>query len=277
MSIVAINGIDVYYEVHGSGTADGSADAPWVLNIGGTGGDLRQTFPDRSPLNAEFRVVSYDQRGLGQTAKPEIDYTMADYTDDAAGLIDEVIGGPCHVVGTSFGGMVALNLAIRRPDLVDRLVLLVTSPGGDHASYRLSELESMAPIDVFPIRMRLLDRRWDPDADEPIPGLGPIYDFIVAQRNAVLTPDVAAGLSRQLAARDGHDVVDQLRSIEHETLICAGRYDDLAPVTNSEFLADHMANARLEVFEGGHMVMFQDRRVWPTVIEFLAHPTSEFG
>jgi 3-oxoadipate enol-lactonase len=265
MTFVSVNGIDIYCEVHGRE----DEDASWVLNIGGTGGDLRRTFPDRSPLNADYRVLSYDQRGLGQSSKPDVEYTMADYADDAAGLIEHVVGGPCHVVGTSFGGMVALNLALRRPDLIDRLVLLVTSPGGEHASYRLSSFESMRVDDAFPIRMRLLDRRWDPDADEPIPGLGAIYDFIVAERLAVPEPEVSAGLTRQLAARDGHDVVDRLGSIEHETLICAGRYDDLAPVANSEVLTARMANARLEVFDGGHMVMFQDRNLWPTVTEFL--------
>jgi 3-oxoadipate enol-lactonase len=265
MATAAVNGIDIYYEEHGRDFGD----VPWVLNIGGTGGDLRRTLPARSPLNEHFRVLSYDQRGLGQTTKPDVGYSMADYADDAAGLIEHVVGGPCHVVGTSFGGMVALNLALRHPDLIDRLALLVTSPGGDHASYPLSDLQSMSVDEAFPIRMRLLDRRWDPAADEPIPGLGAIYDFIAAERHAVPEPDVAAGLARQLAARDQHDVVDQLGSIEHETLICAGRYDDQAPVANSEFLVDRMPNARLEVFDGGHLVMFQDRTVWSTVIEFL--------
>lgn len=265
MAIASVNGIDVWYEVHGR-DAD---DCPWLLNIGGSGGDLRRTFPDRSPLNEQFRVVSYDQRGLGRTSKPDADYSMADYADDAAGLIDTVVGTGCHVIGTSFGGMVALNLALRRPDLVDRLALLVTSPGGEHASYRLPELAEMEPDDAFRTRMKLLDRRWDPSADEPIPDLGAVYDFIVEQQQTTPPPEVAAGLVRQLGARDGHDVVGDLGDIAHRTLVCAGRYDDLAPVANSEVLADRMPRARLEVFDGGHLMMFQDSRVWPTVIDFL--------
>jgi pimeloyl-ACP methyl ester carboxylesterase len=264
MASVHINGIDVYHEVHGTEAG------PWVLNIGGTGGDLRRTFPDRSPLNAHFRVLHYDQRGLGRTDKPESTYSMADYADDAAALIEHVAGERCHVVGTSFGGMVALHLAERRPDLIDRLALLVTSPGGDHASYALPELERLDRDEAFPRRMRLLDERWDPDADEPIPDLGPIYDFVVAQHHSVVPPDAQAGLTRQLAARDGHDVVDALSTILHDTLVVAGRYDGLAPLANSEFIAAHMPHARLEVFDGGHLVMFQDRRVWPTVTDFLS-------
>jgi pimeloyl-ACP methyl ester carboxylesterase len=268
MAMIDVNGIRVYHEVHGP------EDAPWVLNIGGSGGDLRRTFPDRSPLNTSFRVLHYDQRGLGRTSRPEVEYTMSDYADDAAALIDSVVrtGGDerCHVVGTSFGGMVALELAARRPDLVDRLVVLVSSPGGDHPSYPLHELELLPPDERLRRRLPLLDTRWDPDADEPIPDLGAVYDHIVAQARDVVPVDVAMGAARQLAARRGHDVVDRLRTIDRPTLVGCGRFDGIAPVENSEFMVERLPDARLEVFEGGHLVMFQDRRLWATVISFLA-------
>jgi len=263
MATTMINGIDVYHEVHGVD------DGTWVLNIGGTGGDLRRTFPQINPMNEHFRVLSYDQRGLGQTSKPDVDYTMGDYADDAAALIECVIGAPCHVVGTSFGGMVALNLALRHPEVINRLALLCTSPGGEHASYRLTDIDDMDADAAFATRMRLLDRRWDPSADVPIPGLEKIYDYIVAQQRATPEPDEAAGLARQLDARDGHDVVDRLESIEHEALVCAGVHDGLAPLANSEFLVEHMPNASLAVFDGGHLFTFQDRSAWPTVMDFL--------
>lgn len=269
MPTIQANGIDVYYEVHGE------EGAPWVVNIGGTGGDLRRTLPSRSPLNRAFRVLHFDQRGLGQTSKPEEAYTIEQYADDAASLIDAIIGEPCHVVGTSFGGMVAMNLALRRPELIDRLVLLVTSPGGVHASYRLTDLAQNDPDEAFAIRMRLYDTRWDPAADEPIPNLGVVYDFIVAQQNETPTPDVAAGLARQVEARNGHDVVDRLGAITHPTFVGCGRYDGMAPVANSEVIVEQMPNARLEVFDGGHLLGFQDRSMWPSVTEFLqAHNAS---
>ena len=268
MAMIGVNGIEIYHEVHGP------AGAPWVLNIGGSGGDLRRTFPDRSPLNTAFRVLHYDQRGLGRTSRPDHDYTMADYADDAAALIDAVIPSTddarCHVVGTSFGGMVALELAARRPDLIDRLVLLVSSPGGAHASYPLHELERRPRDERLRTRLPLLDTRWDPDADEPIPDLGVVYDFIVAQAQEEVPADVAIGMARQLDARRGHDVLDRLGTIGQPTLVGCGRYDGIAPVANSELMVDRLPDARLEVFEGGHLVMFQDRRLWPTVVAFLS-------
>lgn len=260
---IELNGIEIYYEVHG---VEG---APMLLNIGGTGGDLRQTFPSSSPLNKQFRVLHFDQRGLGQTSKPAADYTMADYADDAAALITEVIGGPCPVVGTSFGGMVALNLAALHPHLIDRLVVLCTSPGGDAPSYDFSRLVEMEPEEAFATRMRLFDTRWDPGADEPIPNLGVVYDIVAERARAVPSPEVADGLERQLKARAGHDVVDALTSIEHDTLVCAGLHDGIAPLANSELIASQMPNARLATFEAGHLLGYQDRAVWPTVVSFL--------
>lgn len=258
-------GLDLYHEFHG---VDGGTP---VLNIGGSGGDLRRTLPDRLPLNKHFRVLSYDQRGLGRSGRPDGDYTMADYADDAAALIAHVGWDRCHVMGTSFGGMAALNLAVRHPHLVDRLVLSCTSPGGAHPSYPLQDLRDMGDDEAFVTKMRINDTRWDPDADEPTPGLGAYYDVMVAQARATPDPDVTVGFVKQIAARAGHDVEADLAAIGQETLVCAGRFDGIAPLSNSELIATTMPDARLVVFEGGHLFFLQDRSAYPAIIEFLQH------
>src|SRR5215207_5622309 len=103
MPIARVRDIDVYYEVHGSG--------PRVLSISGTGGDLRQNpLRGQGLLEQHHEVLMYDQRGLGQTSKPDVPYTMADYADDAAALLDALGWDRAHVVGVSFGGMVAQHL-----------------------------------------------------------------------------------------------------------------------------------------------------------------------
>jgi 3-oxoadipate enol-lactonase len=268
--VVVANGLDLYYEIHGQG--------PPVLNIGGTGGDLRRMPPTLSPLVRHFTVLSYDQRGLGRTTGGgEGDWSMADYADDAAALLAALGWERAGIVGTSFGGMVALNLAVRHPHLVERLALCCTSPGGAFASYPLHELATesgpLGEDDAFAIRMRLTDRRWDRAAVEPIPGLGAFYDQMAAEALRPLKPEAARGLRRQLLARAGHDVVASLGSIDAPTLVCAGRYDDLAPLANSELLAARIPGARLEVFDGGHTFMIQDRTAFPTIIDFLATST----
>ncbi len=261
MPSTSVNGIDIYFELHGAGLP--------LLNISGTGNDLRRSPASILPVNKAFETLSYDQRGLGQTSKPETEYTMADYADDAAALIHSMGWASCHVLGTSFGGMVALNLAVRHPDVVDRLVLCCTSPGGVAPSYPLHDLALFDPTESFAMRMRLTDRRWDPEADEPMPDLGPFYDQMVATATATPDPEQLAGLRRQLAARAGHDVVVALPSITQPTLVCAGRYDDIAPMENSQLLAERIPGATLQVFEGGHLFMVQDRSAFPAIIDFL--------
>jgi 3-oxoadipate enol-lactonase len=258
---VRANALDLYFELHGAG--------PPLLYIGGTGGDLRRTRPDRLPLNRSLNVLSYDQRGLGRSAKPAIDYTMADYADDAAALVSAHGWNTCHVVGTSFGGMVALNLAARHPELVDRLVLNCTSAGGVSASYPLQELSALDPDTRFETRMRLLDSRWDPAAAEPIPDLGAYYEVVATQSRTEPGAEQLDGLLRQLGARAGHDVVSELGSIALPTLVCAGRFDGVAPLANSQFLADRLPNAMLRTFDGGHLFLLQDPSAYHTITEYL--------
>jgi 3-oxoadipate enol-lactonase len=92
---------------------------------------------------------------------------------------------------------------------------------------------------------------------------------MVAAGAATPDPEQLAGMRRQLAARAGHDVVADLSSIAQPTLVCAGRYDDIAPMENSQLLAERIPNATLQVFEGGHIFMVQDRSAFPSIIAFL--------
>ncbi len=258
---IEINGLDLYYERHGSG--------PPLLNISGSGGDLRRSNPAGSPLNKHFDVVHYDQRGLGQTSKPDGPYTMDQYSDDAVALITASGWSSAHVVGTSFGGMVALNMAIRHAEFVDRMVLNCTSPGGLLPSFPLHELEKLDSEAAIEIKLGLLDSRWDPGADDPIPGLGPIYDTMIERMRQTPEPDAKRGSLLQLEARAGHDVSTRLHHIEASTLICAGEYDDQAPLANSMALLEGIADSRLKVFQGGHLFLLQDRTSMPAIIDFL--------
>lgn len=81
MPFVVVRDLNLYYELAGTG--------PRLLYINGTGGDLRRK-PNvfDSPLAERFTILSYDQRGLGQTDRPATPYTMADYAEDANALLD---------------------------------------------------------------------------------------------------------------------------------------------------------------------------------------------
>ncbi len=262
--VARIGDIDIHHETGGTG--------PPLLFIGGTGGDLRQK-PNvfDGPLVEDFTVVAYDQRGLGQTTKPDQPATMADYGADAAGLLEHLGWSAVAVVGVSFGGMVAQELAIARPDLVSRLVLCCTSSGGaGQPSYPLHEL---ADLDEPARRRRQLaisDIRFDETWQDENPEQA---DKVLERMRATEAPprddESAMGARRQLVARAGHDTWDRLGEIDAPTLVAAGRYDGIAPVSNSEALVSRIPRASLQIFEGGHLFLLQDRSSWPAIANFL--------
>ncbi len=263
MPFASVNGIEVYHEFHG-------ADGPPVLKITGTGNDLRISRPKYSPFNDDFTVLHYDQRGLGQTSAPEGPYEMADYAADAAAMIRWAGWEKCHVIGTSFGGMVAQHLAISYPELVDRLVLHCTSPGGTKPSFPLHTIEVLDVESRLEMMLGLLDSRWNPAADDPIPDWPDgWYDAYIKHARVEPAPAASAGRLRQLDARSRHDVERRLRDVESPTLVCSGEWDDLAPVVNGMALAEAIPDAEMRVFNAGHLLTIQDPTAVPITIDFL--------
>lgn len=260
MPHIGVRDLRVYHEVAGAG--------PPVLVISGSGADLRHAPHERHPLAQQFEVIGYDQRGLGRTSKPDVAYSMADYADDAAALLDALGVERAHVVGISFGGMVAQHLVLGHPDRVQRLVLACTSPGGpEYASADLLSLSRLPEAERGPAHLALFDTRCQPGA--PIPDdLRPILKAR-ANRPAVTDPVAVMGARRQLEARADHDVGDRLGEIASPTLVIGGVHDGIAPVRNLELIAERIPDARLVICDGGHLFFLQDRSAWPTVIEFL--------
>jgi 3-oxoadipate enol-lactonase len=264
-----VNGITVYYELTGTPSPDGSNR---LLCISGSGGDLRQQPRIDSAFEETFEVLSYDQRGLGQTSVPDGPYTMADYADDAAGLLDLVGWDDCAVVGVSFGGMVAQEFAIRYPAPVRRLALCCTSSGGaGGASYPLEDLADVDPDDGPSGHLALMDTRWDKAWQEANPDLA----ATIIERFASSASSPTHGQRLQLEARSHHDTSDRLGAITCPTLVAGGQYDGIAPAANSEFLARSITGARLRLFDGGHGFFMQDPAALPAIVAFLADADAE--
>lgn len=262
-----LGGVTLHYQRAG--------ERPPLLFISGTGGDLRQK-PSvfDGPMARAFDVLAYDQRGLGQSSIPEGPYSMADYADDAAGLLDQVGWDDCLVIGVSFGGMVAQEVALRHPSRVRRLVLACTSSGGaGGASYPLQDLVGLDPAARGIRQLELVDTRWDEDYRRADPARWQALLEGFAARQAEIgspSPDQLRGHALQLEARSRHDTADRLHQISCPTLVCGGRFDGIAPARNSEFLAATIPGAELAMFDGGHMFMVQDRAAIPAMIEFLS-------
>ncbi len=81
-------------------------------------------------LAERYRVLTFDNRGIGESDKPDGPYTAREMADDALQVLDEAGVERAHVLGASLGGMIAQELAVKAPDRVDKLVLCCTTPGG---------------------------------------------------------------------------------------------------------------------------------------------------
>ena len=257
-----LNGIDVYFERWGSG--------PRLLFINGSGAALSTSRMMIEPYGEHFDVVAHDQRGLGQTAIPPGPYTMADYAADALAVVDHLGWDRCRVVGVSFGGMVAQELAVTWPDRVERLALVCTSPGGRAASYPLHELAGLDPQARNAATLTVLDTRFTRQWLDSHPADRAFVDTMVAGAARPKSDEQRRGELAQLEARSHHDVVDRLPRITAPTLVASGRYDGIAPVANGEVIAAAIPGAALRVYEGGHVFMVQDPKATPEIIGFLA-------
>jgi 3-oxoadipate enol-lactonase len=120
--------------------------------------------------------------------------------------------------------------------------------------------------------MQCLDTRWDAAwrADHP-----DVVKMISDAFNLGGDSEASAkGAMLQLEARSRHDTSSRLGEIRCPTLVCGGRYDGIAPPSNSEFLAKSIPGAELEMFDGGHAFFMQDPAAFPAVVEFLCRKGS---
>jgi pimeloyl-ACP methyl ester carboxylesterase len=115
MSAARVNGVELYYELSGSGE-------PLVL-VHGSWGDHHNWDAVASALAESFRLLAYDRRGHSASERPVGQGSVFDDADDLAGLIDELGFGPAHVAGNSFGAAIALRAAARRPEVFRSLIV----------------------------------------------------------------------------------------------------------------------------------------------------------
>ena len=256
------NGIDLYYERAGSG--------PRLLFLNGSGSTLETSELLINVFRSRFDVVAHDQRGLGRTEIPPGPYSMAEYARDALALLDDIGWATGRVVGVSFGGMVAQELAVTAPDRVERLALICTSPGGtERASYPLHEVAGLPEQERAAIAVKLLDSRFDHEWFESHPNDRTLVEAMADRNLRPKTDEQRRGEREQLDARRRHDVWDRLSTISCPTLVAGGRFDGIAPPANSEAIATQVPSAELRMYDGGHAFFAQDHRAFPEILDFL--------
>ncbi len=256
----------MYYDDCGNGH-------PVVL-LSGLGGSRFGWWKQIEPFSQKFRVINMDNRDAGASAQGTGPYTIADMAEDTAGLIKNLKIAPAHIVGISMGGMIALELTIRHPDLVDKLVLASTTAGGPTGI-------SPAP-EILALLMRGAQEDLATRVRMTYPKLAaPGYmaahpeDLEQIVQNALRHPMSLESYQRQLGACGVHlarGVTDRLRGISAPTLVVHGELDPLIPYPNGVYLAEHIPGAQLVTLPGvGHLSMIEaPERFNVEVSQFLA-------
>jgi 3-oxoadipate enol-lactonase len=230
----------------------GPAGAPPLVFINGLGG-VQAAFQLQVRAFRDARqVLVYDHRGAGGSEVVDAQVSMADYAADLVGLLDELSLDCCDIVGLSFGGRVAQELALGWPERVRRLVLCGTSAGGrlhapgDAQAHVLLRAVASADPEVWAstIAPVLFGRAYRERHPERVSAL--------ARWRARHRPN-PVGIAAQWGAWDGFDLSDEISEITQRTLILHGTQDGLSPVENAEQLQAYIPDAQLQLLEGvGH-------------------------
>ena len=174
----------------------GSAGAAPVLLMHGLGYTRQGWGPLRELLARRYRVLSFDNRGIGESEIPPGPYTVEELARDAAQVLDEAGVGRAHVVGASLGGFAAQALAADRPERVDRLVLVGTLAGRAGA-YPLPQGTLLLMAEAPSLAPEVALRRFVENAVAPGTDVA-LVDEIYAYRQA--HPPDPAGWAAQAAA-----------------------------------------------------------------------------
>jgi len=257
MTTMPIRGVSLFVKVVGDGV-------PIALMHGGPGADHISMLPFR-PCADQFTLIFYDHRCNGRSVGADVStMTWENLTADADALRQALGFEKWAVLGHSFGGMVALEYALRYPQSLSHLLLVDTC--GDARWAQQHAPDTLAKRGFRPETVQLARRFFNGQIapNEMLPAmmrfgkayyhhLGPLQTarMLMSGFRVKMRPEAQIyGFGTLLK---GWSVMDRLAEIETPTLVMAGRYDFQFPPEHQEMLAAGIPNARLEIIEhAGH-------------------------
>lgn len=249
MPTVSVNGCDIYYEIHGQG-------APLIL-IMGLRRNIEWWYHQIPALEKHFKVIVFDNRGAGRSEKPAMDYSIRQFADDTAAVMDALNIDRAHVLGISMGGYIAQELAINYPEKVTDLVLGCTSCGGEKAvlmsAERMEKFTANKNLSPEEILQKDMDIFFSDEYVASNPTAIARFSEISMRHY-----QPAEAFERQFAACLKHNTIARLNRITQPTLIMTGDDDPLVPSENSFILKELLPHARLSVFPKGRHCFFME-------------------
>jgi len=271
---IVINGARIHYEIAGTGRN--------VLTLhGGPGiGDLDDNRKMFAPLEDRFRFTYFSHRGNGRSEEMDpATYTHEQYVSDTETLRQELDLGPVVLSGGSYGGMIAMEYALRFPENLTHMILRGTA-----ASHELGDLAltNALAADLPGVTREMLENlflgrmRDDDELREHFGAILPLYSTSYDPEKLLARKIFRAKTHNAFFQREFpiYDIRDRLEEIEVPTLILAGAKDWVTPLRFAEELFEGLKNVRLVVFEKtGHSINSDDPENFRKVtVEFLNGP-----
>jgi len=248
--------VKLYTEEHGEGHP--------LLLLTGLGYAIWSWQRQLPAWSRQFRCVAVENRGTGRSPKPPGPYSIEELADDAAEALE---GRRAHVAGFSMGGYIAQTLAVRHPELVDKLVLVCTGTGGPGRLPTPEETTSAwkanagrTPQEFARATMPLSFRPgWtDEHPDE--------FEALLADRLEYPTPP-DCWRAQYDACLDWAARVTPVDQIGAPTLVLHGDADRIVPYENGVELARRIHGSRFETFRGGgHLLHLESPDRFNTVV-----------
>lgn len=246
-----VNNINIHYRVYGDGE-------PLIL-ICGLGADIGSWFLQLRPFKKHYRVVAFDNRGIGWSDKPSQPYSVKDMAADTVGLMDHLGIEQANVLGISMGGMIAQEVALNYPARVKKLILASTgSEGWDPEKSpkvrRSMKLEEGAQVDWNSKNLaRLVVAMTGYSCNSWSHRFLLISLFRICIRQSTLV-----GMAGQSRAAAGCSTTDRLHLIKSPTLVIGGTKDWIFSRGDTEQMAQRIPGARLVLVEGGNHAMMTE-------------------
>jgi poly(3-hydroxyalkanoate) depolymerase len=267
LQFVEAGGVRLRVQVRGSG--------PPLLLIMGIGAPLEMWSPLLEHLPGRTSIV-FDAPGTGESAQPRLPLRMRDVAAITDGMVDQLGYDQVDVIGVSFGGFLAQQLAYQAPARVRRLILAATAPGfGAIPGNPLALLALMTPLRYYsPAFLRLIAPHIYGGKQTQDAKARAIVVELYSRR-----PPSLRGYLGQLWSVTGWTSLPFLHRIGQPTMIVAGDDDPLAPLINARFMAWRMPDARLEVIKGGgHLFVIERAPQLAMLVEgFLSESASAHG
>lgn len=251
MPVAEINGTTLYYRMVGEG-------APCLVMHGGLGLDHHYMHPFLDRLGDELQLVYYDHRGNGRSGRPGTEtLTHAQLAADADALAEHLGVNQVTVLGHSYGGVIALELALRHPERVSGLILMDTASNLQYGSEILENARRKGATDAMMAVLQGDSATDDATFARQLRTILPLYfhrfDAQVADdlmKDCVLSADGIVPPAETAA----YNVLPRLGEIAVPTLIVVGDDDFICPPSQARLLHGGIRGSRLEILEAcGHL------------------------